>query len=388
MTRPLRIGVVGASYSAATHLPTYAALPEVEVVAVATAHADTARAVAERFGIERTYVGFEGLCADPEVDLVDVATRPSRHRDMVEAALAGGKHVLCEAPLAASTADGEEMLAAAERSGRLGLLDLQSRFWPALSELRRLVADGFLGTVENVEVRAFYPTFTRPEKVVASLWCADAAAGASTLRVHGLHSADVVRWVFGEISDVTGTAATCRAVWPAPGGPLSATSRDSVALTGRVGDGAVLSMHTSWVAWHGSGWRLAAYGSEGTLVATAGGHTGHFPVRLAGARADEPELRDIAPTAGTGEVTELAADAATMPFARLVRRLAAALAAGDPAAAAAAAELPTFADGVRLLRLADAVDGGHPTTAPQEPAGSPPEPVRTDRDRDQEGARP
>jgi predicted dehydrogenase len=275
------------------------------------------------------------------------------------------------------------MLAAARRSGRLGLLDLQSRFWPGLSELRRLVADGYLGTVENVELRAFYPTFTRPEKVLASLWCADAEAGASTLRVHGLHSADVLRWIFGEITDVRGTTATRRPSWPTPDGPLAATSRDSMALTGRVAGGALLSMHTSWVAWHGSGWRLAAYGSEGTLVASADGHTGHFPVRLVGARAEEPQLRDLEPTVGRDEVPELAPDAATLPFARLVRHLAAALAADDPAAAA---ELPTFADGVGLLRLADAVDGGHPTAAPHEPAGSPPEPARTDRGRDQGGA--
>jgi predicted dehydrogenase len=363
VTRPLRVGVVGASYAAGTHLPTYAALPEVEVVAVATAHADTARAVAERFGIERAHVGYEALCADPDVDLVDVATRPSRHRDMAEAALAAGKHVLCEAPLAASAADGEALVAAAERSGRLGLMDMQSRFWPGLSELRRLVADGFLGTVENVEVRAFYPTFTRPERVASSLWCADAGAGASTLRVHGLHSADLVRWVFGEITEVTGTAATRRRIWPTPEGPLPATSRDSVALTGRVAGGAVVSVHTSWVAWHGSGWRLAAYGSEGTLVATADGHTGHFPVRLAGARADEPQLRDLEPTAGREEVPELPSDAATFPFARLVRRLAGVLSRpdGDVSAAVAAADLPTFADGARLLALADAVDGAQPT---------------------------
>ncbi len=89
----VRVGVVGASYAVGTHLPVYAALPDVELVAVATAHEDTARAVAERFGA-RPYVGFEALCADPDVDLVDIATRPSRHREMAEAALAAGKDVL------------------------------------------------------------------------------------------------------------------------------------------------------------------------------------------------------------------------------------------------------------------------------------------------------
>ncbi|NEK58442.1 Gfo/Idh/MocA family oxidoreductase [Geodermatophilus sabuli] len=362
----LRIGVVGASYAAGTHLPAYAALPEVEVVAVATAHAETAEAVARRFGVPRAHVGFERLCADPEVDLVDVATRPSRHRGMAEAALAAGKHVLCEAPLAASVADGAAMAAAAQRAGRLGLVDMQSRFWPGLAEFRRLVDEGFLGTLENVEVRAFYPTFTRPERVPSSLWCADAGSGASSLRIHGLHSVDLVQWLFGELSGVQGTAATRRPVWPTPEGELAATSRDSVAFTGRLPGGAVVSVHTSWVAWHGSGWRLAAYGSAGALVATAAGHTGHFPVRLAGARAEDAELVEIRPRPGPGDdLPELAPDAATLPFARLVRRLAGVLLdGGDPAAAAARAQLPTFADGLRLLELADAVDGGQPSGPP------------------------
>ena len=52
------------------------------------------------------HVGFEALCADPDVDLVDVVTRPSRHRAMASAALAAGKHALVEVPLAATTADG------------------------------------------------------------------------------------------------------------------------------------------------------------------------------------------------------------------------------------------------------------------------------------------
>lgn len=361
MSGPLRIGVVGASYSAGTHLPTYAALPEVEVVAVATAHRDTARAVADRFGIDRAYVGYEELCADPQVDLVDVVTRPSRHPEMVMAALRGGKHVLCEAPLAASSSAAVAMAEAVQRSGRVGVLDMQSRFWPALQEFRRLVDAGYLGTVENVEVRAFYPTFTRPEKVVSSLWCADAATGASTLRVHGLHSADLVRWIFGEISGVAGTAATRRPVWPGPQGPVPATSRDSMAFTGRVAGGAVFSMHSSWVAWHGSGWRLAAYGSAGTLVATADGHTGHFPVRLAGATADDPALRDLDLLPIPDEVPELPPDAATLPFAQLVRRLARVLDGGEGSAVSIATlGLPTFADGVELLALADAVDGGQP----------------------------
>lgn len=326
----VRIGVIGASYAVGTHLPVYAALPGVELVAVATAHEDTARAVAERFGA-RPYVGFESLCADPDVDLVDVATRPSRHREMVEAALAAGKDVLVEAPLAPSVADGEAMAKAAV--GRRAWVDMQSRFWPGLQEFRALVTNGWLGTVENVVATAFYPTFTRPEAVAGSGWCAIAEHGASALRVHGLHTADLIRWIFGDL-DVTGAAlATRRPEWP---GGVPATSADSVAFTARLPGGAVCSVHTSWVARHGEGWRLAAHGSDGTLVATAAGHTGHFPVRLRGARAGEPELRDLLVPGD---------EPATFPFTELVRRI-----------VAGGAGVPTFADGVAALQVAEAVE--------------------------------
>ncbi|MCE3549881.1 Gfo/Idh/MocA family oxidoreductase [Pseudonocardia sp. RS11V-5] len=332
----LRIGVVGASYAQGTHLPVYAELAAegvVELVAVATAHRETADAVAEKFGI-RAHVGFEALCADPEVDLVDVATRPSLHREMVLAALAAGKHVLCEAPLAPTVADGEAMAAAV--GNRVAVVDMQSRFRPGLAELRRLVRDGFVGRVDNVSVQAFYPTFTQPAAVAGSGWCADPRYGASSLRVHGLHTTDLLRWTFGELSDVRGTVATREPEWP---GGVRATSVDSAAFTARTAEGAVVSVHSSWVAHFGAGFRMVVHGSEGMLRAEAAGHTGHFPVRLTGARIGDGAAgapHELVPPTG----------GATDPFATLIR----AVATGDHA------DLPTFADGLAALRVAAAVE--------------------------------
>ena len=363
----LRIGVVGAAYAASAHLPAYAALAAdgvAEVVAVATARAATGEQVARSFGIRHVHVGFESLCADPDVDLVDVATRPSRHRAMAVAALAAGKHVLCEAPLAATTADGEAMVLAAAGAGVLGVVDMQSRYWPGALELRRLVAEGYLGRVQNIAATAFYPTFTRIEAVAASGWCADASEGASSLRVHGLHTADLIRWAFGELTRVSGVTATLTSSWPGRDGPV--TSADSAAYTAVIGDGpgagAVCSVHTSWTAAAGSGWRLAAYGSEGVLVASADGHTGHFPVRLEGARLEGAR-------GGAGLETLVAPEAGVpswYPFGALVRELAGRLAGESGAAAESKAaeasgwlgDVPMFADGVAALRVAEAVEAG------------------------------
>jgi predicted dehydrogenase len=319
----------------------------VEVVAVATAHQETADAVAGKFGVPRAYAGYEALCADPDVDLVDVATRPSRHVVMVEAALAAGKHVLCEAPLAPSAVEGAALVEAAARAGLAGVVDMQSRFWPGLSELRRLVRDGFVGRVDNLAATAFYPTFTRPEAAAASGWCAVGENGASSLRVHGLHTVDLVRWIAGELHDVRGVVTTRQPTWPGPDGPLPADSVDSAAFVARTADGAICSVHTSWVAPAGAGWRLVVHGSGGVLIAEADGHTGHFPVRLTGWRAGATGRGDLTPHVD-------GADVATYPFARLVERVAAHLTSGgDPAAIP---DVPSFDDGLAALRIADDVE--------------------------------
>jgi predicted dehydrogenase len=130
--------------------------------------------------------------------------------------------------------------------------------------------------------------------------------------------------------------ATRQPEWPGEAGPVPATSADSAAYTARTADGAVVSVHTSWVAPFGAGWRLVVHGSEGVLVAEAAGHTGHFPVGLRGARTGDDGLRPL--IAADGGPTE--------PFALLVRSLAA----GDTD------DVPTFDDGVAALRVAAAVE--------------------------------
>ncbi|PRY02277.1 Gfo/Idh/MocA family protein [Allonocardiopsis opalescens] len=348
--RPVRVGVIGAGYGAATHLPAYAALPEFELVAVATRGLDTARAAAERFGAPRYYADHRELCADPEVELVDVVTRPSLHEPMAAAAARAGKAVLCEAPLAAAADSAERMRAAVRAAGVPGYLGLQSRFSPGLWELRRQVAEGAVGRVENVRAAAFYSTFTRPEAVRPSLWCADAGTGAGSLRVHGLHTLDLIRWIFGEPDDATvrGHTAALRPGWP---GDAEATSSDSAAVVGRLAGGALFSVHTSWVAWHGGGWTLEVYGDAGMLRATAAGHTGHFPVRLTGAGRAAAAVGTLAPRSDAYDVAAVERDSAGYPLARLLVRLARELRTGerDP-------DLPTFDDGARLLRLADRIE--------------------------------
>src|SRR5580765_6063780 len=106
MKDKIRVGIVGATvtsggsgWGANAHVPALNALPEYELKAVCTAHAETARASAVAFGAELAFHNFDDMVARPDVDLVSVVVRVPRHRDLVVRALAAGKAVFCEWPL-------------------------------------------------------------------------------------------------------------------------------------------------------------------------------------------------------------------------------------------------------------------------------------------------
>src|SRR3954453_6433946 len=96
----IKVGIVGAHWGTDALLPAIRAVPELEVVAVCTAHEATARAAADKHGIAKAYWNFDELLADPEIDLVNISTRPMTRRDMIVPALEAGKHVITDAAFA------------------------------------------------------------------------------------------------------------------------------------------------------------------------------------------------------------------------------------------------------------------------------------------------
>ena len=87
MNQRLRVGIISANWGVRAHLPAWRTLPDVEVVAICTAHEDSARAAAAEHGIAKPYWDFRDMVEDPDLDLIDVGTRPSLRVDMLSAAL-------------------------------------------------------------------------------------------------------------------------------------------------------------------------------------------------------------------------------------------------------------------------------------------------------------
>jgi xylose dehydrogenase (NAD/NADP) len=147
----LRWGVLGGARIAEGFvLPALRATPGSVPLAVASSRSERAQRIAAAFDIARTYDRYEALIADPDVDAVYIALPNALHTRWTLAALAAGKHVLCEKPLATSVAEVDEIEAAAAAAQRLVVEGFMYRSHPQFAGLRSLVADGRIGTPRSV----------------------------------------------------------------------------------------------------------------------------------------------------------------------------------------------------------------------------------------------
>ena len=162
--------------------------PGSSLAAVAGRNRDAASAIAREFGPARVYASPEELVADPDVDVVYVATANAFHKGPVLAAARAGKHVLCEKPLALSVADAREMVDACERAGVIFRAAFQIRLEKMLHRVRDIVASGELGPLRLV-------TFERSARIdQPGAWRSDPAQGGILYDV-ATHLLDLIPWI-------------------------------------------------------------------------------------------------------------------------------------------------------------------------------------------------
>jgi len=146
----LRVGIVGSGFGGAVHAPAFALHPRFEVVALASP--SSAERVARERKIPQAFGSVEEMLAGAELDVVSVSSPPFDHHRSAMAALAAGKHVLCEKPLALTVAEAEEMLAASERAGVVAAVAFEFRYVPAIIAIKELIDNGHLGALREIEV--------------------------------------------------------------------------------------------------------------------------------------------------------------------------------------------------------------------------------------------
>ncbi|GCE00065.1 Gfo/Idh/MocA family protein [Embleya hyalina] len=154
----IRIGILGAARIAPAALVRPARLiPEVRVAAIAAREPARADAFARRQGVPRVHATYAELIADPELDAVYIPLPNGLHAHWTIRALAAGKHVLCEKPMAANEAEAREIADAAERAGLVAMEAFHYRYHPLAGRMREIVDDGELGEIRRIDTSMCFP---------------------------------------------------------------------------------------------------------------------------------------------------------------------------------------------------------------------------------------
>ena len=163
-------------------------------------------AAAGRYGVEHWTTDWREVVAADEVDIVDVCTPPGTHAEIVEAAVRAGKAVLCEKPLAADYGSATRAARAAADAGVPNAIGFNYRRLPALSLMKRLIAEGRIGEPRLWRAVWLSDEFLDPD--IPYDWRFERAMGASTIADLGSHLVDLALWMIGEVHEVAAQSET------------------------------------------------------------------------------------------------------------------------------------------------------------------------------------
>jgi predicted dehydrogenase len=166
-----------------------------------------AEAAARLYGWEEVETDWRKVVARKDVDVVDISTPGNLHHPMALAAARGGKHIICEKPLANTLADAEEMLRAVERAGVKHMLMHNYRKIPAVAFAKKLIQQGRLGIIYHYRGAYLQDWIMDPKFPL--VWRLDKkTAGSGALGDIGSHAADLAQYLNSNIDSVTGLMTT------------------------------------------------------------------------------------------------------------------------------------------------------------------------------------
>ncbi|MGO9217024.1 MAG: Gfo/Idh/MocA family protein [Streptosporangiaceae bacterium] len=305
MTESLGVGMVGYAFMGAAHSQAWRTAPHVfdlplrpVLAALCGRDPGATAAAAERYGFADTETDWRALLERDDVQLIDVCTPGDSHAEISVAALEAGKHVLCEKPLANTTAEAESMAAAAGRAQARGvrsMVGFNYRRVPALALARELIASGRVGEIRHVRASYLQDWLTDPAFPLT--WRLQREhAGSGALGDLGAHIVDLAQYLTGQlIAGVSGAAATFVPTRPVQGGggatppgttgpgttPSGTTGPgttgpgatgpvtvdDAVAFTARLESGALASFEaTRFATGRKNALRIEVNGSGGSLA--------------------------------------------------------------------------------------------------------------------------
>jgi predicted dehydrogenase len=285
-----KVGIVGAGFGVRAHLPAFNAHPEFEVVALASPN--SAQHTAKERNIPHAYSSHAELLRECDVDIISIAAPPFTHYEAVLAALAAGKHVICEKPFALNVAQAEEMLAAAGRAGTAAAVMHEFRWVPQRLAVKELVENNHLSPLREIEITQLSNRLRADVERPRSWWfrreCGGGMAGALLS-----HLIDSANWLAGRAPvRSTGYVRTANVERRDTTGTFTSSVDDGCwalidyghGLIARVGVDATTPVES---------FTMAAHGENRTAVASG---TDFDDMRLFSVDADETAELDVKPS--------------------------------------------------------------------------------------------
>jgi predicted dehydrogenase len=210
-TSDIGVAVIGAGMAGKAHAAAYrtaptlyrSVLPPVRLVSIADIYQPAAAETAARFGFQRHDTSWQAVVEADDIDVVSVVVANSLHREIVEALLAAGKHVLCEKPLSDTIDDARAMVNAAAAADTVARIGLTFRRSPGVAYIRQLVQSGRLGRIININGHYWADYAIDPQTPIS--WRYQGPAGSGALADIGSHLSYLAEFVAdSEITAVLG----------------------------------------------------------------------------------------------------------------------------------------------------------------------------------------
>ena len=275
-SRPLRVAVIGYSFMGKAHSHAwrnvgafFPGTPQVRQAVLVGRDQAQVKEAGDRYGWAETATSWEQVVERDDIDVVDICTPGDGHHDIAVAALAAGKHVLVEKPLANTVAESEAMVAAATSAAGRGvrsMVGFNYRRVPALALARGLIAGGRIGTVRHVRA-AYLQDWLVDESAPMTWRLRRESAGSGALGDLGSHVVDQVQHLLGEpVTGARGHLHTFVAERDGASGREPVTVDDAAWATLETRSGAVASVEVSRMATgRKNGLTIEVYGSRGSI---------------------------------------------------------------------------------------------------------------------------
>jgi predicted dehydrogenase len=188
----IKVGLAGYGFMGHMHAQCHEATGDSKVIAVADVEAERRREAGEKLRC-RTYMSLEEMLAAGEIDMVDICSPTYLHEEMVVAAAAAGKPILCEKPMSLTLEACDRMIESVDKTGVPFMVAQVIRFWPEYQVIREILQSGRWGRLEWLSARRLSP----PPSWAWKGWLLDPAkSGGAVLDLH-LHDLDAIAWLAG-----------------------------------------------------------------------------------------------------------------------------------------------------------------------------------------------